>query len=169
MDSQHFPDDVQLRTRIVDLADVARGALQVAGRNLRSRGHAAFLDLPAYPVPVNGDPMRLFQVVSHLLDNAARHTASGGNVTLRVWAQGDEARLSVADDGRGIAPERLERLSMALQGMDRGRGGDGEGAGLLLVRHFVELHGGRVEAASAGVNKGSRFTVRLPAHLEPAS
>jgi signal transduction histidine kinase len=161
-------EDVKLRPRVVDLRDIARDALQVTERAIRARAHDVRLDLPGYPVNIDGDSMRLFQAISNLLDNALRYTAPGGNLSVRVWAEGDEARVSVSDDGQGFAPEQLERIFVSLHGTaSDGEDGatGGLGIGLMLVRRFVELHGGVVEVASAGPQKGSRFTIRLPAHM----
>jgi signal transduction histidine kinase len=88
-----------------------------------------------------------------------------------VWVEGDEARLSVADDGQGLGADDLESIFVALHAVSHDpEGGDaaGLGIGLMLVRRFVELHGGVVEVASAGLNKGSRFTLRLPAYMKAA-
>jgi signal transduction histidine kinase len=162
-------DDVKLRTRVFDFRDVARDALQMNQHAIHARGHDSRLDLPGYPVTIDGDPMRLFQAVSNLLDNASRYTPRGGNISMRVWIEGDEARLSVADDGQGLDANQLESIFVALHGAipDESHPG-GLGIGLMLVRRFVELHGGVVEVASAGRDKGSRFTLRLPAYMKPA-
>jgi len=161
-------EDVKLRPRVVDLRDIARDAVQVSDHAMRARGHHVRLDLPGYPVAIEGDSMRLFQAVSNLLDNASRYTDPGGHIDVRVWVDRDEARVSVADDGRGIAPEHLEKIFVSLHATahdGEGVAGDGLGIGLMLVRRFVELHGGVVEVASAGLQKGSRFTIRLPAYM----
>jgi CheY-like chemotaxis protein len=114
-----------------------------------------------------GDPVRLAQVVSNLLTNAARYTEPGGHVRLRACREGAAGlRISVADDGVGMAPElRAQVFDLFFQGkrnIDRAEGG--LGIGLALVKNIVELHGGRVEAHSAGKGRGSEFVVLLPLH-----
>ncbi len=121
-------------------------------------------------MPVDGDPTRLEQVITNLLDNAIKYTPAGGTVTLEVAGEGDQAVLRVRDDGIGIAPDLLPRLFepfvQAESSLDRARGG--LGLGLAVVKRLVELHGGSVAATSAGVGQGSEFTVRLPRSPVPA-
>jgi len=116
------------------------------------------------PVMVEADPVRLEQVVSNLLMNAVKYTPPGGAVEVTVEAKGGAAVVRVADSGVGIAPEMLgnvfKMFVQADRSLDRSQGG--MGIGLTLVRLLVELHGGKVEAASAGLGKGSTFTVTLP-------
>jgi CheY-like chemotaxis protein len=115
-------------------------------------------------VVVEGDAVRLEQVVTNLLTNALKYTPAGGSVTVTLETEGADAVLRVADDGVGITPEVLPRIfDLFVQGeahLDRSNGG--MGIGLTLVRAIVALHGGRVEASSAGSGAGSEFTVRLP-------
>lgn len=131
----------------------------------RCAGHA--LTLALEPVWVAGDETRLEQIVSNLLTNALRYTPSGGRVAVELAREGDEAVLTVRDNGVGIAPELLPRLfELFVQAQDGASGG--LGIGLALVRRLVELHGGRVSAASDGPGCGSTFCVRLPAIDPPA-
>jgi CheY-like chemotaxis protein len=119
-------------------------------------------------VTVQGDPVRLTQVVSNLLGNAAKYTQPGGHVSLTLSTlragEGQQAVIEVEDDGKGIDAAALPRLfepSTHAERLNRGAQG-GLGIGLVVVRGLVEMHGGRVEAFSAGIGRGSRFTVRLP-------
>jgi CheY-like chemotaxis protein len=114
-----------------------------------------------------GDPMRLAQVVSNLLTNAARYTEPGGHVVLRAGRDGDGwLAISVKDNGNGMPAEMLPRVFdlfvQGRRGVERSQGG--LGIGLALVKNIVELHGGSVEARSEGPGKGSEFVVRLPLH-----
>jgi CheY-like chemotaxis protein len=126
--------------------------------------HQLSVTLPLQPVYLDADPTRLTQVVGNLLNNACKFTDRGGHVWLRVERQGPEAVITVRDDGIGLAPEQLPRIfGMFAQvdtSLERSRGG--LGIGLTLVRTLVEMHGGTVQARSAGVGQGSEFEVRLP-------
>jgi two-component system CheB/CheR fusion protein len=121
------------------------------------------------PLWVEADPTRLAQVVGNLLHNAAKFTPRGARVEVALGREGGEAVLRVRDEGVGIAPDVLPRLfqpfTQADESLDRNRGG--LGLGLSLVRGFVELHGGTVEARSAGLGQGTELVVRLPALPEP--
>ncbi|HEV3467703.1 MAG TPA: PAS domain S-box protein [Pyrinomonadaceae bacterium] len=121
------------------------------------------------PVTVSGDRTRLVQVFWNLIHNAVKFSREGGRVRVNCRAEGGSARVEVSDEGAGIAPDFLphvfERFRQADMGTTRAHGG--LGIGLALVKSFVEAHGGRVEAASAGEGRGSRFTVTLPALAAP--
>jgi CheY-like chemotaxis protein len=112
-----------------------------------------------------GDPTRLSQVFSNLLNNAAKYTERGGNIWLNATQEADQAVVRVRDSGVGIPGDELSRVfelfSQADRSLDRAQGG--LGIGLTLVRNLVEMHGGRVQAKSEGPGKGSEFTVYLPA------
>ena len=126
------------------------------------------MSLPEPPPDLDADPVRLAQVLANLLTNAAKYTDPGGHVELRATVVAGEVRIAVRDDGIGIAPEALGRVfemfSQVTAALDRSEGG--LGIGLALVRGLVELHGGRVEARSEGLGRGSEFVVVLP--LPPA-
>jgi len=121
-------------------------------------------------VRVEADAARLAQVLSNLLNNAAKYTEDGGRIELMAERVSEEAVLRVRDNGVGIAPESLPQVfDMFMQvesSRDRSQGG--LGIGLTLVRRLVEMHGGKIEARSAGLGKGSEFLVRLPALAESA-
>jgi signal transduction histidine kinase len=157
-------DKIALRREAVDLGIVAGDAVQATRALLDERGHRLTLTLGATPLIVDGDPTRLAQVLSNLLQNAAKYTPPGGRIELTAAAEGDEAVVRVTDDGAGIAPEMLGRVFEPFAQLDASldRSGGGLGIGLTLVRRLVELHGGRVSARSAGPGMGSTFEVRLP-------
>lgn len=122
------------------------------------------VELPGDPVYVDGDLTRLAQVVGNLLDNAAKYTPHGGHLDVSLAVEGDHAVVRVRDDGTGIAPDVLPRIFDLFVQADgaRDHARSGIGIGLSLVRSLVELHGGSVEAQSAGLARGSSFVVRLP-------
>jgi len=123
------------------------------------------LSPPAQPLAVEGDSTRLIQIVTNLLDNAAKYTDPGGRIWLSAEQEGDDAVIRVRDSGIGIAPELLPRIfdmfTQAGMSLDRSQGG--LGVGLSLVERLVKLHGGTVSAYSGGLGQGSTFTIRLPA------
>ncbi|HEX5041501.1 MAG TPA: PAS domain S-box protein [Candidatus Polarisedimenticolaceae bacterium] len=152
-----------LRRQRVELASAVHHAVE-ASRPLAERmGHEVVVQLPAEPVHVSGDPARLVQVFSNLLNNACKYTPPGGRVRLEAQRQGQEVVVAVEDNGVGIPAEVLPQIFEMFVQADRSleRQG-GLGIGLTLVRQLVELHGGRVEARSEGPGKGSTFRVALP-------
>ncbi len=155
---------VALQREPLEVAEVVGQAVEMASPLLEQHGHRLELDVPAHGLGVTGDRVRLAQVVSNLLNNAARYTPPGGHVAVRAAREGDEVVLSVRDDGRGMPPELLPRVfDLFVQGArtpDRQEGG--LGIGLAVVRTLVTMHGGRVEARSEGPGRGSTFLVRLP-------
>jgi signal transduction histidine kinase len=118
---------------------------------------------------LDADPVRLAQVFANLLNNAAKYTEEGGQIRLTAERVGPEVVVSVQDTGIGIAPEMLPRLfemfSQAPRALERSQGG--LGIGLALVKGLVEMHGGSIEARSAGSGRGSEFLVRLPVAVAP--
>ena len=153
-----------LRREPLALASVVEQALEIAQPLVDEYGHTLSIALPAGPVRVDGDLTRLAQVFSNLLINAAKYTHPGGRLGLTMAVHGDEVEVRVADNGIGIAAEQLPHVfDMFAQGqsaIDRVQGG--LGIGLSLAKGFVEMHGGRIEAHSAGIGKGSEFVVGLP-------
>jgi signal transduction histidine kinase len=156
---------VELKREIVSVADIISRAVEIASFLFEQRGHRLLLEPPAADLQLNGDPVRLAQVVANLLTNAARYTDVGGTVTLRAWREGDLVVISVADNGSGIAGDMLQRIfEPFVQGeRTRERAQGGLGLGLALVKNLVSLHGGEVDARSKGVGQGSVFSIRLPA------
>jgi PAS domain S-box-containing protein len=156
---------IELRSEVVDLAAVVRQTAEVVRPMIEERRHDLTLNLAPEPVYVRGDPTRLEQILTNLLNNAAKYTDPGGRITVTVACPEGRAVLRVRDSGIGIAPEMLPRIFelfvQAERRLDRSQGG--VGIGLTLVRRLVELHGGTVEASSAGLGQGSEFVVALPA------
>ncbi len=155
---------VPLRPQDLDLALVAQQAIDQARPLLDAKQQRLSLALPAEPVCVHGDPLRLVQVVTNLLDNAAKYSPAGGEISLVVEQVAGEAVIRVRDGGRGIAPELLPKVfDMFVHGKapaERLQGG--LGLGLTLARELVEMHGGRIAAHSAGDGQGAEFAVTLP-------
>jgi signal transduction histidine kinase len=154
---------LSLSKEVVALADVVSAAIEASGPVLAVR-HRLTVALPSEPLPLEADPLRLAQVLTNLLNNAAKFTEPGGDVRLSVTACGGQVVLRVKDNGRGMAPESLSRvfeLFHQVPGSCRKAGG--LGVGLALVKSLVELHGGTVAAYSDGPGTGSEFVVRLPA------
>jgi PAS domain S-box-containing protein len=161
--SRAMTGKIVVRSEVVDFAAVTERV--VAGLVGRDAARAGDIALATRSVRVLGDTVRLEQVVNNLVENALKYTPAGGRVTVTVGEENGAAVLAVEDSGVGIAAELLPHVFdlfvQADHSLDRTAGG--LGIGLTLVRQIVELHGGKVEAVSAGVGRGSRFTVRLPA------
>ena len=155
---------LELRRETVNLAAVVEAAVQTCRPLAEARGHQLTVHLPPGEVLVEGDPLRLEQVLGNLLTNAARYSEDGGLIRVTLEAGSGEAVIRVRDTGIGIPPEVLPRLfdlfSQASPSSTRSQ--DGLGIGLTLVKRLVELHGGTVTAHSPGHGQGSEFTVRLP-------
>jgi PAS domain S-box-containing protein len=147
-----------------DVARIVEQALEQVRPSIEARGHRLAVTLPAPAAFILGDPKRLVQVLTNLLSNASKYTPDGGNIALGVDVEGDTVRLAVSDNGIGIGAALLPRVfDLFTQGersADRAQGG--LGVGLAVVKSLVELHGGRVEAASGGAGQGSVFTLMLP-------
>jgi signal transduction histidine kinase len=154
---------LQLRRQLTDLHSIVGAAVETARPLIDERHHRLELDVPEQ-LQVNCDPLRLAQVLSNLLTNAAKYTNPGGRIHVTAAQQGNELDISVADSGIGIGAQDLPRVfgMFAQLRSAQDHAGGGLGIGLALAKGIVELHGGRIEAASAGSGQGSRFTVRLP-------
>lgn len=154
-----------MRKERVELATLVRNAIETSRPAIDAARHALEVELPPAPIELDGDRVRLAQVFSNLLNNAAKYMDEGGRIRLRATRDRDFAVVSVRDEGIGIAPELLPRLfeifTQAESALDRSQGG--LGIGLSLARGLVELHGGTIEARSEGLGKGAEFVVRLPA------
>jgi signal transduction histidine kinase/DNA-binding response OmpR family regulator len=159
---------IRLQMEYVDVAGVLAHAVETSRPLIEARRHELTLTLPPEPLRVRGDPVRLAQVVSNLLNNAAKYTEEGGHIRLTAQHEGGKVVLRVQDNGVGIPPSMLSSIFELFKQVDRSldRSQGGLGIGLTLVHELVELHEGRVEAFSAGANQGSEFVVRLPAVME---
>ncbi len=167
---------IELRKEPVDVQSVVASALETSRPLIEAAGQQLTVALPPEPIYLQADPTRLAQVVSNLLNNAARYTDAGGRIELSVEpASGGcqppgEVIIRVRDTGIGIPPEMLPRIFDMFTQVDRSleRSQGGLGIGLTLVQRLVEMHGGRVEAHSPGPGQGSEFVVRLPVVAAPA-
>jgi two-component system CheB/CheR fusion protein len=155
---------IEIRPERLDLAMVARDTAHVLQPFIEERRHVLSLVLPAVPLNVHGDPGRLRQVVSNLLENAAKYTEPGGRITMTLEQRGDQAMLTVSDNGIGLAAEDLERIfePFTQSHQPLANPSSGLGIGLSVVRRIVELHGGQVTATSTGAGAGTEFIVALP-------
>ena len=151
---------IALDRRPLDFADLVHRAVAVSGE----RQNGQRLEITTQPVWIEGDFVRMEQIVNNIVGNAVKYTPAGGAIRVRVYTDDGDAVLRVEDSGYGIAPELLPRVfDLFVQGertLDRAQGG--LGIGLTLVRRLVELHGGTVAAVSEGPGRGSVFIVRLP-------
>ena len=155
---------IELRKERVELAAVVRSAVETSQPLIEAARHELTVALPAEPLILDADPVRLAQVLANLLNNAAKYTPEGGRIWLAARHEGPEAVVSVRDTGAGMPAEMLPKVfDLFMQG-DRtySRSQGGLGIGLTLVRSLVGLHGGSVEARSDGPGRGSEFVVRLP-------
>jgi signal transduction histidine kinase/ActR/RegA family two-component response regulator len=155
---------IALRSERFDLAEAVQAAVETVRPQLDAAGHVLSVELPPAPLWVDGDTVRLCQVFSNLLSNAAKYTDAGGRIVLRAARDGDDAVVTVEDNGIGIAADALDAVFDLFAQVDahdvRARGG--LGIGLTLARSLVAMHGGCLTACSEGLGRGSRFTVRLP-------
>jgi signal transduction histidine kinase/CheY-like chemotaxis protein len=160
---------VRLQRVPVRLDAVVDDAVELSRPLVEAAGHVLAVQRACEALVVDGDSVRLTQVFSNLLNNAAKYTPPGGRLDLWCSQEGREAVVRVTDSGAGIAPEMLDSIFdmfVQVSGTDRAAQG-GLGIGLTLVKSLVELHGGRVEAASPGLDRGATFTVRLPLAAAP--
>lgn len=163
-------DRLELRRGTIDLVAAVQDGLDSGEPLLAAQGHRLQAELPPQPVWVDGDAARLSQVLANLLSNAARYTPPGGHVRVALQVVGEQAVLTVEDDGIGIPPDLLGRVFELYAQVDRATlpARAGLGIGLAICRRLVELHGGRIQAASDGEGRGSRFVVTLPCVAAPA-
>ena len=149
----------------VDLVGIVREAVEASTPRIDQAHHELSLALPDEPLLMSGDSVRLEQVVSNLLENATKYTPPGGQITLTLKRQqANEIMLTVRDTGIGLDPATQEAIFEPFTQVDRSlaHSGGGLGLGLAVVRRILELHGGRIEARSAGLGTGTEFIVRLP-------
>jgi CheY-like chemotaxis protein len=148
----------------VELDRVVHGAVEASRPLIDQSGHQLTVELPAESIPLDGDVVRLAQVFCNLLNNAARYTPRGGQITLSARRAADGVVVSVRDNGIGIPADMLPKVFDMFTQVDRSleRKRGGLGIGLTLVKKLVELHGGTIEARSGGTGKGCEFSVWLP-------
>jgi signal transduction histidine kinase/CheY-like chemotaxis protein len=155
---------IALQKRNVDLCELVRTVVRGIDGPIRAQRHELRLNLDPCPVWIDGDPVRLEQIISNLLTNAVKYTPPGGRIDIDVHGQDATAVLCVRDNGIGILPELLPRVfdlfTQSERTLDRAQGG--LGVGLTLVRALVEMHGGTVQVESDGPGKGCVFTIRVP-------
>lgn len=155
---------IQLHSSRVELASILQDAIDAARPTIDEQRHELVLRQPPEALTLEGDSTRLAQVFMNLLLNAAKYMDAGGRIDVTVEASSGEARITLADQGIGIAPGRLEKVfemfSQEEAALSRSRGG--LGIGLALTRRLIDLHGGAIAAFSEGVGRGSSFVVRLP-------
>ncbi|MCW8194865.1 PAS domain-containing protein [Proteobacteria bacterium 005FR1] len=155
---------VMLRQEAVNMNAIAERALESIRILAEQKRHRTHLELAQEPVIVQGDPMRLEQILVNLLTNAAKYTDPGGFIDLEVGKQDDCAVIRVRDTGIGIAPEMREHIfdlfGQAERGLDRAQGG--LGIGLTIVKRLIELHGGKIDVRSEGLGRGAEFAITLP-------
>lgn len=156
--------ELELRLERANLSEIIVTAVEASQPLITAHRHQLEISLPQQPIYLQADVLRLSQVVSNLLNNAAKYTRPGGRIALSVDAGAEEIAIHVTDNGAGIAPElQLKIFEMFMQvDRNRNRAQGGLGIGLTLVKRLVELHGGCVDVFSAGLEQGSRFSVRLP-------
>lgn len=176
---------------LLDVSRIARGKIALQRETLRldsvveklmalarplteKTGQELLVSLPAQPILLDGDPVRLLQALFNLVDNATKFTPSGGKIELTARLEGEDAVIHVRDDGIGIAQDLLPHVFDLFRQDERSvdRAAGGLGIGLTLVRHIVSMHGGQVTAGSAGPGRGTTVTVRLPAvtgAMQPAT
>jgi len=160
---------IELRPERTSLGAVLERAVEAARPLIDSRKHELTFQLPEHPLGLYVDPVRLAQVVTNLLTNAAKYMEEGGEIVVSAHVEGDDLILSVRDTGIGIPakmlPQVFEMFMQVEQGRTRAHGG--LGIGLTLVKSIVQMHGGHVEARSNGPGEGSEFIIRLPRGTAP--
>jgi signal transduction histidine kinase len=161
---------VVVKAEKLNLASLIERSVEASSPRMAGREQRLEVQLPEQAVELDGDPVRLAQVLSNLINNACKFSGPHARIVLAASYQDGEVRISVKDEGAGIDPAFLPHIfdlfAQADQSLDRSQGG--LGIGLTLVKHLVELHGGKVSAHSDGVGRGTEVVVCLPAQLAPA-
>jgi len=155
---------LELRRERIELRDVLNAAVETSQPLIEQRGHELTVETSGEPIYLDGDVVRLVQVVSNLLNNAGKYTERGGRIWLTAAKEGNNAVVSVRDTGMGITPQVLPRIFEMFTQADRAMSGSpgGLGIGLTLVRRLVQMHGGTITVRSDGPGKGSEFIITLP-------
>ena len=159
---------LELDRRPVDLRAVVAATIDARRAQIERRGHFLTVELGDAPIIIEGDEVRLAQVVSNLVDNAAKYTPEHGLISVALLHEGDDVEVVISDSGVGIPPERVAGIFDAFTQLEGSRdaAAGGLGLGLALVKSLTELHGGAVTVVSEGRDRGSSFCVRLPVHPE---
>lgn len=162
---------VMLRREVVDLRSVIEAAIEGSQHLVSAAGHRLSVHMPPQPVGVFADALRMAQVIGNLVSNAAKYTTDGGQIDVALGVEGGDAVVRVSDNGVGIPADMLEEVFDMFAQIDRtlDQSQGGLGIGLSLVQRLMALHGGSVTAESAGKDRGSTFTVRLPLATRPAA
>ncbi|MGH8666181.1 MAG: hybrid sensor histidine kinase/response regulator [Burkholderiales bacterium] len=156
--------NIELRTEPVEVAAIIHSAVETSRPLIDAAGHVLTIAIPPEPLVVEGDPIRLAQVLANLLNNAVKYTEPGGRIWLSARREADAVAISVRDTGMGIPSDMLPRVFELFTQVERraNRAQGGLGIGLALVKSLAEMHGGRVAVHSDGVGRGCEFVVRLP-------
>jgi two-component system, sensor histidine kinase len=162
---------VQLCYEPVELSHAVSRAVESCRASIQARGHELHLSLDTEPIWIDADPTRFEQMISNILNNAAKYTAPGGRIWVSIRREEGHGFVDVRDNGRGIAGDMLEKVfdifTQVRSSLDRNEGG--LGIGLSLVKKLAQLHGGTISASSPGLGKGSTFTLMLPLRTEAPS
>jgi signal transduction histidine kinase/CheY-like chemotaxis protein len=155
---------LELRKERIQLREVFKMAVETSSPLIEQRGHKLTVKTPGQSIHLDGDLVRLAQIVSNLLNNAAKYTERGGQIWLTAARKGNDAIVTVRDTGIGVPPETMPRIFEMFTQAERPahRSAGGLGIGLTLVRRLVQMHGGTIMASSEGPGKGSEFTLTLP-------
>ena len=163
-------DRLELRRSEVELSSVIQQAVEVARPLIDAAGHKLTVDLPREPIYLNADRARLAQLFGNLLNNSSKYTSPEGSISLSAKRIDGEVLVTVKDNGAGIPQDKLDSIFDMFMQVDRTseQSQAGLGIGLTLVKRLTEMHGGSIEARSAGEGQGSEFVVRLPMLSKPA-
>jgi signal transduction histidine kinase/CheY-like chemotaxis protein len=158
---------LELKKESVDLGSLIESAVETAGPLIEERKHVLQVTLPPEPVTVEVDPLRISQAVANLLTNAAKYTSPGGQISLTVAKQSGGIAITVKDSGIGFEPSAATAMFDMFTQVSASKppGEKGLGIGLALVKAFIALHGGTVEASSAGITRGSEFRIQIPGSI----
>ncbi|MES2476306.1 MAG: response regulator [Verrucomicrobiota bacterium] len=160
---------ISLKSEDVLLLPVIQDAIESSRPLIDKAGHQLGFTIDDEQISLTGDPHRLSQVISNLLSNAAKYTPNGGRIAMDVSRHGShQVKIRVSDNGEGIAPDQIDRIFGLFEQVDPKRQ-NGLGLGLTLVKNLVTMHGGSIVATSAGLGKGSEFTLILPVHARGTS
>src|SRR5262245_13522559 len=163
-------DKVTLRRERISLVECVNVAVEANQPLIDRAGQHLSVTLPQEPLYLDADPVRISQSISNLINNATKYTSRGGSIAIAVTREDGRGKISVKDDGRGLNADVLPHIfDIFMQVTDDGSPQSGLGLGLTLVRALVRLHGGSVEAHSAGIGHGSEFVIMLPLATGPSA